>query len=76
VHQPRTNPTVANPDFNFENHGSLALLRPLTESARVWIDENVSHEGFQPYWPTVIVESRYCGDLLAGIADAGLGVRL
>jgi hypothetical protein len=74
VPQPRNNPTAAIPDFNFEPHGSLALLRPLTEAARIWIEDNVSREGFQPYWPTVIVESRYCGDLLAGIADAGLEV--
>ncbi len=75
MHQPRNNPTLKIPDFNFENHNSLALLRPLTESARVWIEDNVSREGFQPYWPTVIVESRYCGDLLAGITAAGLVVR-
>lgn len=75
MYQPRTNPTVAIPDFDFQNYGSLALLRPLTESGRVWIDENVSREGFQPFWPSVIIEVRYLVQVLDGIVDSGLVLR-
>lgn len=67
-----SNPTVAIPDFDFENHGSLALLRPLTETGRAWINENVTREGFQPWWPTVIIEARYLRTILEGIVDSGL----
>jgi len=75
VHSPRKTTVAASPDFNFENYGSLGLLRPLTESAKVWIDENVSRQGFQPYWPTVIIESRYINTVLDGIIGNGLVIR-
>jgi hypothetical protein len=62
-------------DFVLEDHGSLALLRPLTESARAWVEEKVSQDGFQPNWPTVLIELRHVADILHGIAEAGLAVR-
>jgi hypothetical protein len=44
---------------------------PLTDSGRAWIDRDVSREGFQPYWPTVIIEARYLGQVLDGIVAEG-----
>ena len=61
-------------DFALENHEPISLLRPFTRAAREWIEQNVSREGFQPFWPSVVVERRYIADVLHGIYDAGLAV--
>ena len=60
------------PDFIVENHGSIFLLSPQTDAARAWIDENITHEGFQPYWPVVVIEPHYIADIIAGIQNDGL----
>ena len=63
-------------DFTFENHGSVCLLRPLTPAAVEWVHEQIGPgNGFQPYWPTVVIEPRFCGDTLEGISLDGLTVR-
>jgi hypothetical protein len=62
-------------DFNFESHGSICLLRPLTPAAIEWVNGQIGQDnGFQPYWPTVVIEPRYCETILRGIAADGLGV--
>ena len=63
------------PDFLLENHFSIFLIRPLNESARAWLEENIDAAGsFQPYWPTVVVEHRYLADIVEGIRECGLEV--
>ena len=59
-------------DIVIENHGTIFLFRPLSDSARTWIEENVMPEGFHPDWPTLVVEHRYVENLAAGMQDAGL----
>jgi hypothetical protein len=71
-----SNPTVTTADFTFENHFSVCFLHPLTDAARAWVEDHIGADnGYQPQWPSVLLEPRYCGDVLAGIADAGLVVR-
>ena len=66
-------PTQSSPDFLVENHGSIFLLRPRTESARDWLEENIGHgNGYQPYWPTVVIVHRYVAAILEGIRKEGL----
>ena len=61
------------PDFLAENHGSIFLLRPQNEQAIAWVHEHIgSGNGFQPYWPTVVIEHRYVADILEGIQNDGL----
>ena len=71
-----SSPTVNSPilpDFFVKNHFSIFLIRPLTESARAWIEENIDAAGnFQPYWPSVVVEHRYIADILEGIRNDGM----
>ena len=56
-------------DIVVENHGSIFLLRPISHSGREWIEQNIGKQnGFQPYWPTVVVEPRYIADIVKGIA--------
>ena len=71
--QSGTSPT-SKPDFIVEDHGSIFLLSPQSDPAHAWIDEHISREGFQPYWPIVVIEHRYIADIVAGIQDDGLAV--
>jgi hypothetical protein len=62
-------------DFIVENHGSIILLRPITDAAREWVQEHIGEDnGYQPYWPTVLVEPRYLGPIIDGIVEHGLSV--
>jgi hypothetical protein len=61
------------PDFQVESHGSIFLVRPLNPHARTWIDEHIGFDnGFQPYYPTVVVEHRYIGAIAEGVIADGL----
>jgi hypothetical protein len=69
-----SSPTQA-PDFQVENHGSIFLLIPQTPAARVWIDDHIGKDnGYQPHYPTVVVEHRYIADIVRGIQNDGLEV--
>ena len=60
--------TIRKADFRIENHGSICLVHPLNASGRAWMEENIgATNGFQPYFPTVVIEPRYLADILAGI---------
>jgi hypothetical protein len=60
-------------DFLLENHGSIFLLKPQTPIATSWLEEHVGQDnGYQPYWPTCLVEHRYIADIVAGIQNDGL----
>jgi hypothetical protein len=62
-------------DIVVENHGSIFLLRPTSRSGREWLDQNIGEpNGFQPYWPTVVVEPRYVADIVNGMHADDLGV--
>ena len=73
-----TSPTSKNePDFVVVNDGSVLLLRPLTESAHTWVDDNIGPDnGFQPYYPTVVIEPRYVGPVIEGIREYGLSLEV
>jgi hypothetical protein len=46
-------------DFLLRDHGSIILLRPVTEGAREWVDAHIGEDnGYQPMWPTVTIERR------------------
>jgi len=63
-------------DFLVENHGSIFLLKPRTPSATSWVESHIGREnGYQPMWPTVVVEHRFIAEIVAGIPDAGLAVQ-
>ena len=62
-------------DFTLLDEGSISLLECNSDQAVAWVEENVSGEGFQPYWPSrLVVEARYVQDILSGILDDGLTV--
>ncbi len=62
-------------DFEVQNHGSIFLLIPQSTSARIWIDDHIGRDnGYQPHYPTVVIEHRYIADIVRGIQDDGLAV--
>jgi hypothetical protein len=65
----------SNPDFTIRDEGSILLLTPHTEPARLWINEHIGPDnGFQPYYPTIVIEPRYLRPILGGIRVAGLEI--
>ena len=72
-----TQPEKTPPDFFVENHGSIFLLNPQTDSAISWVEEHIGQgNGFQPYWPTCVIEHRYIWPIIEGIQNYGLAVTL
>lgn len=59
-------------DVVVENHFSLYLVRPLTEEAEGWIEDNVGEH--QSFGGAVVVEPRYVNDIVTGMLSDGLRV--
>jgi hypothetical protein len=57
-------------DISIENHGSLWLVRPRTDSARQWLRWNVQDDALW-FAGALVVEPRYVADLVSGIQDDG-----
>lgn len=71
----RTLKTQPRSDFSLENHGSVFLLKPLTSVAISWVEEHIGQDnGWQPYFPTIVIEHRYVEAVIDGITADGLGV--
>lgn len=71
-----SSPAANTPDFRFENHFSICLLHPLTDAAREWVDEHIGADnGYQPQYPSILLEPRFCAAVLEGIAESGLLVQ-
>jgi hypothetical protein len=69
-------PVLAKQDFQVDNHGSIVLLRPLTDEAVEFVNREIGEDnGFQPYWPVVVFEPRYIDDFIGRIRAAGLLAR-
>lgn len=61
-------------DFAVENHGSIVLIRPLTEECRMHLKENVDAEA--QWWSGALTcEPRYVADLVAALVDEGFSFR-
>ena len=59
-----------------EFHGAIILLCPLTKPGFRWIEKYIGADnGYQPYYPTVILEPRYIDDVLVDIRKKGLVAR-
>jgi hypothetical protein len=62
-------------DFRLQNEGSIVLLRPLTPGAVDWVNIHIGEDnGYQPNWPSVLIEPRYVEAILQGIAEDGMSV--
>lgn len=67
-------------DFTLVNDGagaSVQLLRPVSDAAKQWVEDKIGEDnGYQPYWPTVAIETRYVLDILRGIQADGLTIEI
>ncbi len=54
-----------------ENHGTIFLVRPLTEPALAWLTEHTDGTWFGN---ALAVEHRFVSDLVTGLRDAGFAV--
>ena len=61
-------------DLCFENHGSLFLIRPLSESGQQWLDENLGDDNTLTFGGAIVCEPRYVEAIYHGAVDAGLAV--
>ena len=68
-----TSPTEIGPDFYCENHGSVFLLSPVTQSGQSWIEKNLPSDA-QWFGNGVAVEHRHIWAILEGIQNDGLAV--
>jgi len=70
-----TSPTSeAGPDFRCEDHGSIFLLYPLSQSAQSWIEEHLPSD-VQWLANAAVVEHRYVSAFLEGILNDGFSVQ-
>ena len=60
-------------DVYVENHGSIFLVRPVSNSACDWLTENVQDDA-QYFGSALVCEHRYISDLVEGMREAGLVV--
>ena len=62
-------------DVQFDNHGTIWLITPLTPEARQWVEENVVIEPWQRFGGGFAAEPRLVQNLMAGMTQAGLIIR-
>jgi hypothetical protein len=62
-------------DIQVEDHGSIALLRPLTDAGETWLQNNCHSEPWQWWAGALAVEPRYLEAIAIGIAEDGLALR-
>jgi hypothetical protein len=63
------------PDAIVANHGSLFLVRPQTAAAENWLNNNTSDEAVW-FGAAPFVEPRYIEDVVVGMREAGLNIKL
>lgn len=61
-------------DFRVSDHGSVCILSPLNERAEDWVDEHIHADRMGWGLKGVVIEARFIGDILRGIASAGYSV--
>ena len=61
-------------DIAVEYHGSLWLVRPLTQAGTRWLEQHIP-EDVQFFGSALAVEPRYVDALVEGIVGAGLEVQ-
>jgi hypothetical protein len=67
---------LAKQDFTMEHHGGIVLLRPNTPDGVHWANAKIGKDnGFQPYWPTIVLEPRYVSQVVNDIHKDGLIAR-
>ena len=61
-------------DFCFNNHGTVWLLHPLTDTARAWLEETRPIDALY-FGGALAVEHRFVVEVADAIHDAGFSLR-
>jgi hypothetical protein len=61
-------------DFCIADHGSIVTIRPVSETARQWLDDNVASEPWQWLGGALCAEHRFACDLIDEIATSGFEI--
>ncbi len=63
-------------DFTIQDGGSVIILHPCNDAARSFIDDHLYDDDDTPQWwgGGVVIEPRYLGDILEGIAECDLTI--
>jgi hypothetical protein len=61
-------------DIAFENHGSIVLIRGLSDAGQAWLDENVGDDETQYFGNAIAAEPRYVEAVMHGAQADGLVV--
>ena len=61
-------------DLQVENHGSIFLLRPVSDAGTDWINDHIDTENAQWFGISVVIEHRYIQDIVDGAIHDGLHV--
>jgi hypothetical protein len=56
--------------FSIENHGSIVLIRPLTDDVSDWLDEHVDPDA-QWFGGALACEPRYVEPLVTALIEEG-----
>jgi hypothetical protein len=68
--------SIPKADFRVEFHGAILLLVPLSDGGLRWVERHIGADnGYQPYYPTVVLEPRFLDGVIAGIRRKGLVAR-
>lgn len=64
-------------DFRIQDEGTIVVLHPLNDCAREWIGDHLYAGDDGPQWwgGGVVIEHRYAGDIITGIAQDGLTIQ-
>jgi hypothetical protein len=64
---------MSTPDLRTENHGSLFLVRPVTQTGVEWLGRTAPDDA-QYFGNALVVEPRYVAGVVAAAQEAGLEV--
>lgn len=59
-------------DFDIIDEGSVVGIKPLSEAAQDWLDENVQSGSWQWLGGTLWIDHRYADAIITGMIDDGL----
>jgi len=51
-------------DIAFENHGSIVLIRGLSQAGQAWLDGNVGNDETQYFGKVIAAEPRCCSAII------------
>lgn len=65
--------TSPKPDFTFANHGSITLLKPVSDNAASWCEEHMPDDA-QRFAGAYAIEPRYADPILSDLDAEGFTI--